>query len=77
MTMQNDTRQLLRSGATIFLTGAFAALLIFTVFGGVTDHGPHTNAGWLALIVVIGCLPLGTLTLILAIAKVIGDRHRK
>ncbi len=76
--MQNDTRQLLRTGSAIFLTGVIAALLMLTVFGGITRHqGPHTNSGWLALMLAIGCLPTGTLTLALAIAKLIGDRHRK
>jgi hypothetical protein len=76
MAIQNDTRQLLRTGFTLFFAGALALLLMFTVFGGITDHGPHTNAGWLALIAAIGCLPLSILTLILAFAKVLGDRHK-
>jgi hypothetical protein len=76
MTMQRDTRQLLRTGLAIFLTGAVAALLAATVFGGIGRQGPHTNSGWLALMVAMGCLPSGTLTLGLAVAKLIGD-HRK
>ena len=47
-----------------------------TVFGGIGRQGPHTNSGWLALMVAMGCLPTGTLTLALAIAKLIGDRKR-
>ena len=76
MTMRRDTRQLLRTGLAIFGTGALAALLAMTMFGGIGRQGPHTNSGWLALMVAMGCLPTGTLTLLLAIAKVIGDRKR-
>jgi hypothetical protein len=74
--MQPDTRTLLRTGLGLFLTGAAAALLTFTLLGGIGHQGPHTNMGWLALMVAMGCLPTGTLTLILAISKLIGDRKR-
>jgi len=74
--MQSDTRKLLKTGAIIFLAGAIAALLMITVFGGVTKQGPHTNGGWLLLIVAIGCLPTGVLTLLLGLTKLIGDLRR-
>jgi hypothetical protein len=74
--MQRDTRQLLRTGLAIFLAGAVAALLTETVFGGVGRQGPHTNSGWLALMVAMGCLPTGALTLALGLAKLIGDRKK-
>ena len=75
--MQPDTRQLLRTGLGIFVTGAVSAVLIFTSFGGITRRqGPHTNAGWLALMLAMGCLPMGTLTLALGLAKLFGDRKR-
>lgn len=74
--MQPDTRKLLRTGLLIFGTGAIAAALIFTTFGGVTRQGPHTNLGWLLLMLAMGCLPTGFLTLLLAAVKLIGDRHR-
>jgi hypothetical protein len=74
--MQTDTRKLLTTGGIIFLTGAVAALLMFTVFGGVTKQGPHTNGGWLSLMVAIGCLPTGLLTLFLGAAKYVGDLRR-
>ena len=74
--MQPDTRTLLRTGIGIFTTGAVAALLALTVFGGIGRQGPHSNAGWLALMVAMGCLPTGTLTLALALAKLFGDRKR-
>ena len=77
MTMQPDTRQLLRTGLAILATGIVSAALIFTSFGGIIHHqGPHTNAGWLALMLAMGCLPTGTVTLALAIAKIIGDRKK-
>jgi hypothetical protein len=76
MTMQRDTRQLLRTGLAIFFAGAVAAVLAATVGGGIGRQGPHTNSGWLALMVAMGCLPTGTLTLVLAIAKLIGDRKK-
>jgi len=74
--MQRDTRQLLRTGSAIFLTGVVAALLAATVFGGIGRQGPHTNSGWLALMVAMGCLPTGTLTLALGLAKLLGGRKR-
>lgn len=74
--MRRDTRQLLRTGSAIFLTGALAALLAATVFGGIGHQGPHTNLGWLGLMVAMGCLPTGTLTLALGLAKLLGDRKR-
>ncbi len=74
--MQPDTRKLLTTGSIIFLTGAIAALLMFAAFGGVTKQGPHTNGGWLCLMVTMGCLPTGVLTLALGLAKLIGERRR-
>jgi hypothetical protein len=49
--MQQDTRKLLTTGSIIFLTGAISAALMYTVFGGVSKQGPHTNGGWLCLMV--------------------------
>jgi hypothetical protein len=74
--MQPDTRTLLRTGFAIFGTGVLAAILMLTVFGGVTRQGPHTNSGWLALMLAMGCLPTGFLTLILAFMKLAADRRR-
>jgi hypothetical protein len=74
--MHADTRKLLTTGAAIFLTGALAAALMLTVLGGVTRQGPHTNGGWFALIVAMGCLPTGVLTLLLGLAKLFGDLRR-
>ena len=76
MTLQQDTRTLLRTGLLIFGTGVVSVLLILTVFGGIGHQGPHTNSGWLALMLAMGCLPTGFLTLLLAAIKVIGDYRR-
>lgn len=74
--MQPDTRRLLTTGGAIFGVGVLAALLMLTVFGGATRQGPHTNSGWLALMIAMGCLPTGALTLALGFAKLLGDRRR-
>jgi drug/metabolite transporter (DMT)-like permease len=74
--MQPDTRKLLRTGLWIFGTGVAAVLALQTFFGGIGHQGPHTNSGWLALMVAMGCLPTGSLTLTLALMKLYGDRRR-
>jgi uncharacterized membrane protein len=70
--MQPDTRKILKLGSILVLIGVVAAILMLTVFGGVTHQGPHTNMGWIALIIVMGCLPLGCLTVLLGLAKLFG-----
>ncbi len=74
--MRPDTRKLLTSGLAIFSTGVAAAALAEFTFGGIGHQGPHTNAGWLCLMVAMGCLPTGLLTLLLALSKLIGDQSR-
>jgi hypothetical protein len=74
--MQPDTRKIITVGSVLILIGVVAAILMLTVFGGVTHQGPHTNMGWIALIVVMGCLPLGCIALLLGIAKLFGNRSR-
>jgi hypothetical protein len=73
--MQSDTRKILKVGSILILVGLIAAALMLTVFGGVTRQGPHTNLGWMALVVVMGCLPLGAVTLLLGFAKLLGNRN--
>jgi hypothetical protein len=73
--MQSDTRKILKFGSALLLIGGIAAALMLTVFGGVTHQGPHTNLGWMALIVTMGCLPLGCIALLLGIAKLFGNRN--
>jgi hypothetical protein len=74
--MQSDTRKLLITGSSVFFTGAISVLLMDTVFGGVSRQGPHTNGGWLTLMIAMGCLPTGSLMLLLGIAKLLGDIRR-
>ena len=74
--MQPDTRKLLRTGIIILAVGAACAASVALFFGGYTPHGPITNAGWLALVFALGCVPTGILTLLLAILKLIGDSRR-
>ncbi|MEO6982058.1 MAG: hypothetical protein ABI072_02955 [Edaphobacter sp.] len=74
--MQPDTRTILRTGTLIFGTGVISAVLALTVFGGIGRQGPHTNSGWLALILTLGCVPTGFLTLLLGLFKLFGDRRR-
>jgi hypothetical protein len=73
--MQSDTWKIIKFGSILILVGAVAAALMLTVFGGVTRQGPHTNLGWMALIVVMGCLPLGAMALLLGLAKLLGNRN--
>ena len=74
--MRPDTRTILRTGTLTFGTGVIAAVLALTVFGGIGRQGPHTNSGWLAVMLAMGCLPTGFLTLLLGISKFFGDRRR-
>lgn len=73
--MQRDTRQLLRTGLCLFLAGAVAALLAQTVFGGIGRQGPHTNSGWLSLMVAMSCLPFGLMLFGLGAAKWLRNRR--
>ena len=71
----DGTRQLLRTGIWVLLVGGIAALLAATLGGGIGDHGPHTNSGWLLLIVAMMCLPFGTMLTMLGIAKWMRNRR--
>ncbi len=74
--MQTDTRKLLTTGSTVLGAGVFCVVLLFGLFGGATRQGPHTNGGWLMLILALGCLPMGLLIAALGLAKLIGERSR-
>jgi di/tricarboxylate transporter len=65
----DGTRQLLKWGSSIVGTGLLAAVLLETVLGGFTRTGAHTNTGWFALILVLGCIPFGGMLLTLGVAK--------
>jgi drug/metabolite transporter (DMT)-like permease len=71
----DGTAQLLRAGIWILLVGGLAALLTFTVFGGIGQHGPHTNSGWLALMLAMMCLPFGSMLTLLGAAKWLRNRR--
>jgi hypothetical protein len=72
--MPNDgTRQLLRTGMWILVVGGAAALL--TILGGIGEHGPHSNSGWLLLILAMMCLPFGGMLTLLGGAKWLRNRR--
>ena len=70
----DGTRQLLRTGLWILFTGGVAVLLAATVAGGIGIQGPHTNSGWLLLILAMTCLPFGTMLTLLGGAKWLRNR---
>jgi drug/metabolite transporter (DMT)-like permease len=71
----DGTVQLLRAGIWILVVGSLAALLTATVFGGIGIHGPHTNSGWLALLLAMMCLPFGSMLTLLGAAKWLRNRR--
>lgn len=75
-TPTNDgTRQLLQWGGSILGAGALAAILLVTLLGGFTRLGATTNSGWFALIVLLMCIPFGSLLLTLGVAKWLRNRR--
>lgn len=73
--MRQDTRAILRVATPIWLIGAACWLYVVT-HGGITQHGPTTTGGWICLMVGLGCVPTGTLFLLLGIGKYFEDRKR-
>ena len=71
----DGTRALLRAGSWMLVAGVLAALLSATVFGGISRQGPHTNAGWLSLMVALMCLPFGLMLFSLGAAKWFRNRR--
>jgi hypothetical protein len=71
-----DTTALLKSGAIILVVGILSAASIRLFFGGISPQGPHTNAGWLALILAMMCLPFGLMLFTLGAAKWLGSKRR-
>jgi hypothetical protein len=71
----DGTSELLRAGIWILVVGVLAALLTVTVFGGIGIHGPHTNSGWLSLLLAMMCLPFGCLLTLLGTAKWLRNRR--
>jgi uncharacterized membrane protein YidH (DUF202 family) len=71
----DGTRALLRTGLWTLAGGVVAAVLAATVFGGISRQGPHTNAGWLSLMVAMMCLPFGLMLFGLGFAKWLRNRR--
>ncbi len=59
----------------MLVAGLLAALLAATVFGGISRQGPHSNAGWLAVMVAMSCLPFGLMLFALGAAKWFRNRR--
>jgi drug/metabolite transporter (DMT)-like permease len=70
----DGTRALLLTGIWTLVAGVLATLLTATVFGGISRQGPHTNAGWLSLMVAMMCLPFGGMLFALGGAKWLRNR---
>jgi hypothetical protein len=71
----DGTRQLLQTGIWTLAAGVLAALLTATVFGGIGRQGPHTNSGWLTLMVAMMCVPFGFILFALGAAKWLRNRR--
>jgi uncharacterized membrane protein YeaQ/YmgE (transglycosylase-associated protein family) len=71
----DGTRPLLQGAFWTLLIGILAALATRFLFGGIGIHGPHTNAGWISLIVAMMCLPFGCMLLLLGGAKYLRNRR--
>jgi hypothetical protein len=65
----DGTQALLKAGGGMLAAGIVAAVLTATVFGGISRHGPHSNTGWLLLMVAMSCLPFGLMLFALGVAK--------
>ncbi|HUY82481.1 MAG TPA: hypothetical protein VMU92_12225 [Acidobacteriaceae bacterium] len=71
----DGTRQLLLTGIWTLATGVLAAFLTGTVFGGIGRQGPHTNMGWIFLLIALGCLPFGSMAFLLGGLKWLRNRR--
>ena len=71
----DGTRPLLQGAFWTLLVGILAAAATRFIFGGIGIHGPHTNGGWLSLIVAMMCLPFGSMLLALGGAKYLRNRR--
>lgn len=74
-TTPRDAALLLKTGLWFLVAGIAAIVLIETVFGGIHDHGPHSNGGWILLIVAATCVPLGIMVSVLGGAKWLGSKR--
>jgi hypothetical protein len=73
----DGTSQLLTWGGWTLGIGLLCAVLMKTVLGGISPQGPHTNSGWLALIVTMMCLPFGFLLFLLGALKWLRNRRHR
>lgn len=73
--MRDDTRAFLRVSSIIEITGILCVILVYLT-GGFAVHGPHNTVGWLGLLVALGCLPTGSLFLLIGLGKWYEDRRR-
>ena len=71
----DGTLPLLRGGIGTLITGILAALATKFLFGGIGIHGPHTNTGWLTLILAMMCLPFGSMIFLLGSLKWLRNRR--
>ena len=71
----DGTTQLLRWGSLILAAGVAAIALLMTILGGVGVEGARSNAGWLALITGMMCLPFGLMLTALGVAKWLRRRN--
>ena len=71
----DGTRQLLHAAIYTLAAGVIAAVLTATVFGGIGRQGPHTNSGWICLMIALMCLPFGSMALALGAAKWLRNRR--
>jgi high-affinity K+ transport system ATPase subunit B len=70
----NGARPILRAGLAMLSAGFLAVLLLHSLLGGFSPTGARTNAGWLALIVALMCIPFGGLLTALGVAKTLRNR---
>lgn len=75
MQSNDGTRQLLQTGLWTLAVGVVAALLTSTVFGGISRQGPHSNSGWISLLIALMCVPFGTMAFTLGAAKWFRNRR--
>jgi hypothetical protein len=69
----DGTRPLLLTGGTILAIGILSAAITLAL--GIGRHGPHSNSGWLFLLIAGGCLPFGGMLFILGAAKWFRNRR--
>lgn len=78
MTMRtkgDGTRELLIAGGWTLGCGIASALAAKFVLGGIDRFGAHSNAGWLALIIAMMCLPFGLMLALLGTTKWLRNRR--